>query len=925
MLNLIDGVKPDIIIGTESWLKAGEQSSECLPTDTYAVERRDREKDNNKGGVFIAAKKDLIMVREEELMTDCELLWCKFNLAGSKTLHVGAYYRPHVQDADSLEALDTSLSRLESRVNQPVILAGDFNFPGWDWKNNQVKPGCPYPNLHHRFGDLLDDKGLSQLVEDPTRKDNVLDLIITNNPTTVDQVKVIPGISDHDGCAMAKFNLNPARNKPKPRQIPVYRKANWESLKLHMEKAGEDITELAKNSDADTLYNEFVRSLQQGIKDHIPSKSPKSRKGLPFMTRKIQRLIRRRDKAYLRKQSARKLNKDPLIRRKANKEFADLKREVQKELRKAYWEHVESIVTPMEPDNPYRGMRRFWSFIKNMRTDNSGVGALKENGRILSSPKEQADTLNRQFESVFTREDPIDPSINTEQAHPSMPDITFTTAGIEKLLRGLNDHKAAGPDHIAPKVLKELAPTIAPTLQLIFTKCYESGSTPTLWKQANVAPVFKKGEKSKPANYRPISLTCICSKLMEHVITSAIMTHASDNNILYEHQHGFRSKRSCETQLLEFTSEVINTMQEGLQTDVLIMDFSKAFDKVGHEHLLAKLHHYGITGKTNNWIRSFLTGRTQTVVLEDEKSYIGNVISGVPQGSVLGPCLFLMYINDMPNNISSTVRLFADDTIAYLALKTPEDASKLQEDLDRLADWEVKWQMEFHPEKCQVLHITRNRTRRINSSYTLHGHTLEVVDAAKYLGITFTSDLSWNQQIQNVCKKATNTLNFLKRNLRINSPRLKEKAYKTLVRPHLEYSSAVWDPYTKTNINKIEMVQRRSARFTLNRYRNMSSVGEMLSELNWTTLETRRRNARLTMLYKMINGHVATDHLQFATPVSRPNRAAPSYGFLVPYSRTVYHQQAYFPRTIRDWNSLPPDIALAPTLESFKGQLANLP
>jgi hypothetical protein len=925
MLNLIDAVKPDIIIGTESWLKAGEHSSECLPTDSYSVERRDREKDNNKGGVFIAAKKDLIMVREEELMTDCELLWCKFNLVGSKTLHVGAYYRPHVQDVESLDELETSLSRLEGKTIQPIILAGDFNFPGWDWKNNQVKPGCPYANLHHRFGEILDDKGLSQLVEDPTRKENVLDLIITNNPTLADQVKVVPGISDHDGCAMAKFNLNPSRNKPKPRQIPVYRKANWDSFRLHMEKAGEEIIQLANTSDADSLYNKFVESLQQGIKDHIPSKSPKSRKGLPFMTRSIKRLIRRRDKAYRRKTSARRANKDPQIRRKANKEFADLKREVQKEIRKAYWDHVESIVTPMETDNPYASMKRFWSFIKNMRTDNSGVSALKENGKVLSSPKEKADALNRQFESVFTRENPLDHSTELQQEHPSMPEISFTIPGVEKLLRGLNEHKAAGPDQVAPKVLKELAPTLAPALTTIFTKCYETGETPSLWRHANVAPVFKKGEKSKPSNYRPISLTCICSKLMEHIVTSAIMTHTSENNILYKHQHGFRSKRSCETQLIEFTSEVVNNMQEGFQTDVLIMDFSKAFDKVGHEHLLSKLNHYGINGRTNRWIRSFLADRTQTVVLDDEKSHTGDVISGVPQGSVLGPCLFLIYINDMPNGITSTVRLFADDTIAYLALKSPDDANTLQEDLDKLAEWEVKWQMEFHPEKCQVLQITRNRTRRVNSSYTLHGHTLEVVNSAKYLGINISSDLGWNQQIQNNCKKATNTLNFLKRNLRINSPRLKEKAYKTLVRPHLEYSSSVWDPHTKTNIDKIEMVQRRAARFALNRYRNLSSVGEMLSILNWPTLASRRRNARLTMLYKMINGHVATDHLQFATPVARPNRAAPWYGFHLPYSRTVYHQQSYFPRTIKDWNSLPPDVALAPSLEAFKAQLASYP
>jgi hypothetical protein len=926
MLNLIEATKPDIIIGTESWLKPGEQSSECLPTDTYSVERRDREKDNNKGGVFIAAKKDLIMVREEELMTNCELLWCKFNLVGSKTLHVGAYYRPHVSDEESLTELEESLSRLEGKANQPIILAGDFNFPGWDWKNNQVKTNCPYPNMHHRFGDTLDDKGLTQLVEDPTRKENVLDLIITNNPTTVNHVRVVPGISDHDGCATAQFDLNPTRSRQKPRRVPLYRRAKWDCLKDHMKETCEEIITLAPNTNPDELYNKFVESLQAGVKKHIPQKNIKKKEGLPYITNSIRKLIRRRDRAYKKQQKARRSNKDPCVQRKLLKEFLDLKHSVQKELRNAYWAHVETIITPSAdtPEQPYKGMKRFWSFIKSMRTDNTGVAALKEEGVILASPKEKADALNRQFESVFTREAPIDASTNLDQAYPSMPEINITVPGVEKLLKGLNEHKASGPDQIAPKILKELAETIAPALTTIFRRSYETGEVPSLWRTANVAPIFKKGEKYKPSNYRPVSLTCICSKLMEHIVTSCIMEHTSHHNILYKHQHGFRSKRSCETQLLEFTSEVFNNMQEGKQTDVLVMDFSKAFDKVGHKHLLCKLNHYGITGKTNLWIENFLKDRTQTVVIDDEKSYTGNVISGVPQGSVLGPCLFLIYINDMPDNITSTVRLFADDTIAYIAITCPDDATTLQRDLDKLADWETKWQMEFHPEKCQVLQITRNRTRRINSSYVLHGHTLEIVDAAKYLGVTITSDLSWNRHIQNTCKKASNTLNFLKRNVRISCPRLKELAYKTLVRPHLEYAATVWDPHTKTNIHKVEMIQRRAARYTMNRHRNTSSVGQMLQHLKWPTLESRRSNSRLTMMYKMVNGHVATNHLHFATPVTRANRSAPEYGFQIPYSRTNYHKESFFPKTIREWNSLPPGIALAPTLDSFRSQLATM-
>ena len=298
-------------------------------------------------------------------------------------------------------------------------------------------------------------------------------------------------------------------------------------------------------------------------------------------------------------------------------------------------------------------------------------------------------------------------------------------------------------------------------------------------------------------------------------------------------------------------------MQMGKQTDVLVIDFSKAFDKVGHQRLLQKLDFYGIRGHTNNWIRSFLSNRKQTVVLEGERSYEADVLSGVPQGSVLGPCLFLFCITDMPNNTVSKIRLFADDTIAYLAVKNNADTAILQNDLDQLAKWEQDWQMEFHPGKCQVLSITRNR-KIVNHQYTLHGHILEHVKEAKYLGVTLTSDLRWNRHVTNICNKANKTLGFLKRNLKIRSHKLKETAYKTIVRSLVEYAPSVWDPYNQKPIKQLEMVQRRAARYVLNRCRNTSSVSDMLDELGWTSLQERRRAQRLSMMYKIHHGMVNT-------------------------------------------------------------------
>jgi hypothetical protein len=230
--------------------------------------------------------------------------------------------------------------------------------------------------------------------------------------------------------------------------------------------------------------------------------------------------------------------------------------------------------------------------------------------------------------------------------------------------------------------------------------------------------------------------------------------------------------------------------------------------------------------------------------------------------------------------------------------------------------------MEFHPGKCQVLTITRNRNL-IHNIYTLHGQALEHVTSAKYLGITLTSDLSWNKHITNFTGKANSSLGFLRRNLRINSPHLKTTAYKTLVRPLLEYAPTVWDPYTKKNIRNIEMVQRRSARYVLQRYRNSSCVSDMLHELGWQSLEERRKHQRLTMMYKMHNNLVAIHQHDYITPTSRPSRNMHPQGYIVPgRPGPQYYENSYFPRTVREWNALPSIVINAPTVDSFRVRLS---
>ena len=502
--------------------------------------------------------------------------------------------------------------------------------------------------------------------------------------------------------------------------------------------------------------------------------------------------------------------------------------------------------------------------------------------------------------------------------YPQMPEINMNLNGIIKLLSNLRPDKAAGRDEIKPIVLRELRIEIAPVIQLIFEKSLATGKLPSDWTKANVTPIFKKGEKSDPSNYRPISLTFILCKVMDHIIASNLTAHLNKHNILYDLQHGFRQKRSCETQLLQLVEDLGRQLIAGKQIDLVLLDFSKAFDKVNHLKLLFKLSQHGVKGKTLNWIRAFLLGRTQAVVLEGERSAEAPVTSGVPQGSVLGPLLFLLYINDLPQDIQSQVRLFADDTAVYLTVTSLEDANTLQTDLDTLQKWERTWDMEFNPGKCQVLHVTRSM-QPLQSNYTLHGQVLESVDSAKYLGINISEDLVWNDHIQEITGKANRTLGFVKRNVKTRNEAVKKLAYKTLVRPQVEYASSVWSPHTDKNIKKIEMIQRRAARWVKNNYSTYDSVTNMLEDLGWRTLENRRIDARLVMFYKIVHCHVAIQIPSYFEKPQRYTRHMHPLSYRQIHTSASYYQQSFYPATIVFWNRLPSEIVLRADLDSFKG------
>ena len=912
---LLSSTMPDIVIGTESWLSPDINSTEVFPPN-YNVYRKDRNR--HGGGVFILVSNVLISTPLSEFTSDeHEALWVQVKEQRRPNMTIGAYYRPPSNTPEKLEEFRDIVSNVCRTTSGTIVIGGDFNAPGIDWESMSPTPQASNIRLCQCLIDMAQDQHLEQIVREATRETNILDLVFTNNPTLINNAQSMPPLcsSDHN-CVFIDMNVKPVTCKQPPRRTLKYKQANWDAIRQAVKGLSNDILKGSDLMNTQDMWNTIEEGLKLIIKTHIPDKLVRAYKSPPWFNINLKRAFQERNAAY-RKWLKQRNHEDEMA-------FRELKSKAQKLWREAKTQYINNIFgyNSEADEDAYdtkrpQTLKKFYSYVKSLKKDASGTSPLKSDGVLISDSKGKADVLNQQYASVFTEEDMTTIPDLGPSPHPKMSQPHITEKGVCKLLQNLNPNKAAGPDKISPAFLKEVCHELAPLYTKLFQKSLDEGYVPEQWRTADISPIFKKGERYEPANYRPVSLTSVTSKCLEHIVAKTIMTHLEENNLLTDTQHGFRARRSCETQILNFTQELMKGMAEGHQFDVNVMDFSKAFDRVPHQRLLRKVSHYGIINQVLSWLSSFLDKRTQRVLVDGEASDFCQVLSGVPQGTVLGPVLFLLFINDLPQMIDSPCKLFADDLLVYRRISTPQDIDALQQDLGKLEQWEDTWGMKFHPDKCEHITITRKR-QPIPSTYTLRGHTLKKVTQAKYLGINMTEKLEWRRHIEITSKKANRSLGFLKRNLAHAPKEIRETAYKTLVRPQAEYCAAVWDPHTYDLAQKVEMIQRRSARFVLRRYHQMSSVGTMLEDLGWETLRVRRAKSRVTLLYKAANGLVSTECNSYLTPTTARTRRTHSNTFRQISTRTNYHQYSFYPRTIPLWNSLPAHIGEAPSLQTMR-------
>jgi len=520
---------------------------------------------------------------------------------------------------------------------------------------------------------------------------------------------------------------------------------------------------------------------------------------------------------------------------------------------------------------------------------------------------------------VYTKEDkdskPEVKKVFSGNVNQELNDMTTDSAEVLTKINKLKEGKAPGDDGLVPEFLKKIGSYISEPLAQIFNSSMQHGTVPLDWKLANVSPLFKKGSRKEAGNYRPISLTSCVGKLMESLIKDKIVHHLSSFNLIKSSQHGFMAKRSCLTNLLEFLELVTDYVDKGVHVDTIYLDFQKAFDKVPHERLLRKVEAHGITGNILEWIRQWLSGRKQRVVLNGKHSHWTSVLSGVPQGSILGPLLFLIFINDIDEGIINRLLKFADDTKLIGAAGTEDDVKRMQDDLNRLYQWSVDWQMLFNIEKCKVVHFGYNNKESV---YSMGNNMLVAVTEERDLGVIIHKSLKSSSQCVKAVKSANAALGMISRTFISKDKTTLLHLYKSLVRPKLEYCVQAWRPFLRRDIELLEKVQRRATRIIIND--ETKTYEERLKLLGWTTLETRRLRGDLIQAFKMLKGIDNVDSSHYFIRSSTGLRGH-SLKLYKSGSRLDIRKYFFSQRVVEEWNRLPESAIQCETVNSFKNKL----
>ena len=829
----VETYSPDLVAITETKIDQNFDDNELLG-DQFTLWRKDRSLGG--GGVLIAMNNNINAKVLNSQVGPGECVALTLQIHAKIIVNVVNFYRP-----PSEHELDNFIDMLETfGQKNNSIFVGDYNLPDLDWITDPDRPSVKETShrvsFHQNALDKICESDLKQLILEPTHKlGNILDLVLVHN-SLLDEVniqcEVLPRISDHNALLIDVF-IQGFSTSTIASRTPIRRNFNKADYRNIDNLFAELKSCISDCQDVSAMIDAFDTTMHAAL-DEVPKRLPHP-KGHPWISRHLARLTRKRARLYTRNKNF------PSI--KHEDELDNLNAEIASKLSKAKADYLKNnLAKQMQEGNS----KPLYNYLKRNSGRSNNIVSLQN-----TEPEHIPNALADHFAAVFNKKSLPTPDFEPGNL-PQMDSFEISKEGLRALITKIDIRKCEGPDNIPGIAIKNFtanSTSFLDCVHIIMSRSLATGKCPTIWKKAIISPIFKGGDRSMTNNYRPISLTCILCKLFEHIISSNMWNHIDEYGIISDNQHGFRSSVNTTTQLLHVTHHAAKALDAKLKYHVISFDFTKAFDRVPHELLIHKLTKYKFDSRCVAWIKDWLHGRVSAVTANGQLSREFDVCSGVPQGSVLGPLLFLVYINDITTDIvHSDCRLYADDTL--LSADTSQGTHGLQQDVTTLYNWSIKWGMLFNSSKCVHMQIGF-KTPEVR--FYLGNDTIPTSDCIKYLGVYIQYDLKWKVHITTITAKANRSLGALRRNLNEAPSKTKIIAYKTIVRPILEYASQVWSPHNVGLSNTIDRVQRQAVRwaFWLGKY---DSVTDCMLSNQIVSLHDRRHDLDILMLRKIEAG-----------------------------------------------------------------------
>ena len=610
---------------------------------------------------------------------------------------------------------------------------------------------------------------------------------------------------------------------------------------------------------------------------------------------------------------------DPDLWRK----FKKLRNETFDLIRKAKQLHTKKLTDKLKSEK--QCTKNWWSTLKQFinPATTSTVPPLQVIDNVFTKDEDKANLLNDYFqEQTVISDDNVEvPVINDYNLVSRLNSIILTTDEVKIVLKSLPLGKAAGPDGVNNRVLKELADVLSLPLCDLFNQSLSIGEFPEQWKRSHVTPIPKSGDLSLVSNYRPIALLRNIDKVFERAVFKHLYNHLLENSILTPYQSGFTPGDSTINQMTFLYDSFCEALDDGKEIRVVFCDISKAFDRVWHRGLLCKLKAAGVTSTALKWFQSYLSHRKQRVVLPGVLSDWKSIKAGVPQGSILGPLLFLVFINDIVSDINSNTRFFADDTTLYIIVENPQSAAiVLNADMQKIDSWADMWLVKFNPSKSESFIVSRKLNKPYHPPIYMGNTQIAEVNTHKHLGIILSHDCSWHAHIEYIKEKAWQRINMMRRLKFILDRKSLEIIYLSFIRPVLEYGDTIWENCTEYEKKELDKIQNEAARIVTGAT-VLVSLQSIYQEVGWESLQDRRLKHKLNLFFKMQHD---------LTPLYLSSLVPPSISETTRYNlrnaddyttlncRTQLYYTSFVPSVIREWNALPGAAKQISTLHSFK-------